>query len=101
MDDTSADSARRVVLSGELNVNRELRVGTFTVGRGATFDLQNGVLPERWADNPNLRRLMEENFDILDIRGMDGLNMNTDRILIIHESAGDDIINWTSEEFVN
>ena len=88
-----------VVLSGRLNVTRQMRVGRFEIVRGGAVDLERGILPANWDDNPLLRRVLEERFEILDLRGMssNGLNLNTDRILVIHENAGDDIIEWTNE----
>ncbi len=88
-----------VVLSGRLNITRQMRVGKFEIVRGNKVDLERGILPANWDDNPLLRQVLQERFEILDLRGMssNGLNFNTDRILVIHENAGEDIIEWTSE----
>jgi hypothetical protein len=44
--------------------------------------------------------LLETEFDMLDIRNMrrNGLAIDTDRVLVVHERAGGDAITWTSED---
>jgi hypothetical protein len=86
-----------IVMSGKLNVgSKDLNVGKFTIVRNGEVDLEKGILPANWDEDPRLVKMMEEKFHILDLRGMksNGLNLDTDRILIIHENAGKDIIKW-------
>lgn len=87
-----------VVLKGKLNLNddKDLVVGRFEIRRGGEIDLEKGILPANWDEDPRLAKMMEEKFDILDLRGMksNGLNLDTDRILVVHERAGANIIKW-------
>ena len=86
----------KIVLSWKLNPNKQLRVGVFSVSRDDKVDLENWILPANWSDDPRLQQLFLREFDILDIRGAKdaGLNLNTNRFIVIHESAGGDSIIW-------
>ncbi|WP_127716894.1 hypothetical protein [Halobacteriovorax sp. HLS] len=86
-----------VVMTGKLNLGKkDLKVGKFTIVRSGEVDLEKGILPANWDEDPRLVKMMEEKFHILDLRGMksNGLNLDTDRILIIHENAGKNIVKW-------
>ena len=93
----STSDTTPVVLSGTITDNPNLRVGRFSIVRGGVPDLENGVLPHDWADDANLQAALLARFDVLDIRGMRtaGLNLDTDRILIFHQSAGADAVQWS------
>lgn len=94
------NAKRKIVLEGRINPDvdlAKLRVGRFQVSANAFVpDFENSILPALWADDPNLQAMMIDMFDALDVRGMrsNGLNLDTDRILVVHESAGADFIQW-------
>lgn len=93
----SVDDKKPVVIKGQLNVgDQKLTVGRFEIVRGGEPNLEKGILPANWDEDPRLVKMMQEKFDILDLRGMksNGLNLDTDRILVVHEKAGKDIIKW-------
>ncbi len=95
--DATIDNAKPVLMRGRVNPNRNLRVGKFKVHRDAPIpDLENGILPARWAQDPNLSKMMEDYFDIVEITEMktSGLAVDADRVLVFHESAGRDAIIW-------
>ena len=85
-----------VIMEGRLNPDLDLRVGSFSITRNGSPDLSNGVLPALWADDPTLVALLKREFDVLEINGARsaGLNLDTDRFLVIHESAGPDAVRW-------
>lgn len=85
------------VLDGVINPDANLRVGKFQIQRDAIQpDLKRGILPPNWEADPELRALIFREFDVLDLRGMksSGLAMDTDRMLVFHESAGANAIRW-------
>lgn len=92
---TNVDSTP-VVLSGTIAPNPDLRVGRFSIVRDGAPDLEKGVLPFNWADDPSLQAALLQRFDVLDVRGMQsaGLNLATDRILVLHASSGPDAVQW-------
>jgi|GEM_PF-4792313 len=92
---TGGDARSKIVLEGKLNPNKKLRVAQFTIKRYGRPDLAKGELPALWADDPLLSKFMNQ-FDVLDIRGMRdaGLNLDTNRVLIVHENAGADAVQW-------
>ena len=100
--DSASDgqSIEAIILTGRINPKKDLRVGVFTVGRYTKTDLQEGTLAPDWDRDPSLRVLMENHFDILDLRGLGALELATptERQLVIHECAGKDTIIWESEE---
>ncbi|MBI5596242.1 MAG: hypothetical protein HY928_09170 [Elusimicrobia bacterium] len=93
----SPGPAAALVMDGTVNPDRPLKVGRFEVRREApSADLARGILPAGWDEDPNLRALLERRFDVLDLRGLrsSGLAIDTDRLLVFHESAGADAIRW-------
>jgi len=88
--------ATKVVLEWRINPDKPLKVWTFTITRNGPVDLENGVLPAMWANDPRLQALLIREFDVLDIRwAADAwMNLQTNRILIFHESAWADAIIW-------
>ncbi|MDO8662236.1 MAG: hypothetical protein Q7K98_03325 [Candidatus Omnitrophota bacterium] len=92
-----ATGRQAVILVGRINPERQLRVGKFEIRREISKpDLVAGVLPATWDNDPNLRALLEREFDILDLRGMrsHGLAIDTDCMLVVHQRAGADSIIW-------
>lgn len=79
------------VIDGRVAPDADLRVGRFSLRRNGSPDLANAVLPANWADDPLLVQALLSRFDVLDVRGAKaaGLNLDTDRFLVFHESAGD------------
>lgn len=95
----STSNVNPVVMTGRLNPNKNLRVFSFEVSRDATRpDFQKGILPINWADDPSIARYIESQFDVVEVRGArsGGLNMDTDRFIVVHERAGADAIIWES-----
>lgn len=90
------EDATKVVLEWNINPEKNLRVWTFTITRNGPVDLEKGILPSMWADDPRLQALLIREFDVLDIRWAAdaGMNLQTNRILIFHESAWADAIIW-------
>lgn len=98
---TQSASDRPVVLEGRVNPEREMKVGVFRVERDGQTNLSRGILggPD-WQMDPGVRRALESEFDILDVRGASssGVPGLTDRFLVIHERAGRDAIVWKPRE---
>jgi hypothetical protein len=97
VDDASRIDREQIVMVGRLNPERNLRVGSFEVGRDIfTPDLARGRLPIDWDNDPRLRRLLEEEFDVLEIRNAraNGLNLNSNRFFVVHERAGANAVLW-------
>lgn len=93
-----------VVMRGRLNPEKNFRVGVFEVGRDIFVpDLKNGRLPTNWDDDPRLRQLIESEFDVIEIRNArtNGMNISSDRYLVVHERAGADAIVWQRTDVTN
>lgn len=90
------DANKPVVLEGTIPANPNTRVGVFKIVRDGAVDLEHGVLPSDWDNNPSLRALLEREFDVLDLRGMQssGLVIDSDRFIVVHQSAGPGAIHW-------
>jgi hypothetical protein len=90
--------AKPIVLQGAINPDKDLKVGVFNVQRDGVTDLSRGILggPD-WADDPLVKRTLESQFDILDLRGAStsGAAGLSDRFLVVHQRAGKDAILWT------
>ncbi len=88
---------KAILMEGIINPNKNLKVARFQVNRNITQpDLKRGLLPTDWDSDPVLRKILEKEYDVLEITHMksSGLALDTDRVLIIHERAGADAIIW-------
>ena len=97
----TAEGHKSIVLQGTINAEKSYRVGTFQMSSTKGTDLNRGILAYDWDQNPNLRQLLESEFDILDLRGLRQsakLAIGSDRILVVHERAGRDVIAWDAQE---
>lgn len=85
-----------VIMQGRINPDKKYKVGVFEVGRDFEVDLKNGRLPFDWDKNPTLKKMIEDEFDIIEITNArkNGMNLDTDRFLVVHERAGPDAIVW-------
>ncbi|MES2963627.1 MAG: hypothetical protein V4760_07025, partial [Bdellovibrionota bacterium] len=93
-----------VVMRGRLNPDRNFRVGVFEIGRNIFEpDLRNGRLPPNWDEDPRLRALVESEFDVIEIRNAraNGMNISSDRYLVVHERAGADAVVWQRTDRTN
>lgn len=93
----STTSVNPVVMTGRLNPEKNLRVITLQVSRDVYKpDFSKGIVPFDWADDPSIARYIERNFDVVEVRGARsaGFNLDTDRIIVVHERAGADAIIW-------
>jgi CheY-like chemotaxis protein len=95
---SSKEQRKPVIMIGHINPSGDIlnkRVTEFEITRDGEPDLEHGRLPMLWADDPNLQAAMLEATDILDLRGMKKyeLNLDTNRILVVHQSAGN-IFHW-------
>ncbi|MDD4294713.1 MAG: hypothetical protein PHP69_04290 [Candidatus Omnitrophica bacterium] len=100
VDSSVKNSAKKILLKGRLNPDRDYKVGRFTITREGRMDLANGVLPADWEKSELLRAVLENEFDILDLRDMrdNGFAIDTNRILVVHERAGKDAVTWENSE---
>lgn len=90
-------TSKPVVMTGRLNPNKNLSVLSIRVSRDVTKpNFQTGVFPFDWDKDPALALYVEKNFDVVQVldAAKNGFNLNSDRILIIHERAGADAIVW-------
>lgn len=95
-----AQGNRSIILQGTIKKEKPYRVGVFAIKQHTGTDLSKGILDFDWDKNPNLRQFMESQFDVLDLRGLrsTGLAIGSDRILVVHERAGRDVIAWDAQE---
>lgn len=103
VDPTTIDRTA-VIMRGRLNPDKDYRVGVFEVGRNYFEpDLRRGRLPANWDDDPRLRSLMESEFDVIEIRNAraNGMNISSDRYLVVHERAGADAVQWQRTDLTN
>jgi hypothetical protein len=100
--ETAQEGAGDVVLMrGQIQAGRNLRVGRFMVVPEAMVDIPNGRLPANWSDNPSLARQLENEFDVLDIRVPANFTaFGNGRMLVVHERAGRDFIRWSGTEVI-
>ncbi len=97
---SAGEGARHpVVMTGVIASVDGLRVGSFEVVRDGGLDLDKGRFPALWADDPNLQAAMVDMFDVLDMRNAqkNGLNLKTDRLLVVHASAGSRVVHWNAQ----
>lgn len=86
------------ILEGCLDSNKNLRVARIRLDKNLTMvDLEKNLFPRNWVRDPHLYAFMQKNFDIFIIEGAKdaGIAIDSNRFLVIKESAGADAIKWT------
>ena len=98
-----AKASKPVVLEGQLNPDNKLRVARIRIANRNNLskpNIKKGIFPADWAKDPELQAFMHDNFDIIEVVGAAeaGYAIDTDRFLVIHESAGKDAILWQNSQ---
>lgn len=91
------DGEKAAVMTGKINSDRNFRIGRITLAnRYSPGNLAKGIFPANWMKDSRLQDYMCKNFDILEVCGAKaaGYAIESNRFLVVHESAGRDAIIW-------
>ena len=94
-----------MIMVGKLNPHKKLRIARIKINSWiAEPDIETGTFPLHWETDTELQAFMHAYFDIVELCGYQKIapSCTADRVLLVHESAGQDGILWeTGCQFVH